>query len=145
MENTITLTAEQMSALERGESITITPPKKQWEPAGGAWYISGNGLINEGPHGDSYREFGTERPTKELSEKARDAMRIHNRLLSYVHEHAPDFEFNPVFLNYFVFKDHSEDKWKKGNIDFYHPGLVYMPGDVARSLVEKLNNGTVVL
>ena len=36
---TINLTDEQYQALIDGESVTITPPAKKWNPCKGNWYV----------------------------------------------------------------------------------------------------------
>lgn len=150
MSRTITLTDEQYQALQNGQSITIEPPEpSKWKPKGGEWFVASDGSVARGISSSEHRDFGAERKTKNLLQKARDAMRIHNRLLAYVQEHAPDYE--PGWSN------NSEQKWY---IEFYHsdewyevdfattyqvPGAVYMPKDVAVQLARNLNNGTVVL
>ena len=148
MSKTIELTQDQYDALQNGESITINPPKKKWEPEGGKWVISGIGKASDSMSwADGCTTFGVTRKTKAQAEKAAEAMRIHNRLLAYVDEHAPDWVAD--------WDDSIQTKWyvyKFKNI--YHAssmlvnnliGVVYMPLHVAEDLVKKLNSGEVVL
>ena len=147
---TIQLTNEQYEALQNGESITIAPPKpEQWQQQGGDWFVHPSGCVTGAISSSSYQNFGVERLTKELAEKACDAMRIHNRLLAYVHEFAP--KYNPDAIDqrerkYFVFFDKSTNKWYCNHTyASLLGGAVCMPHDVAKELVRKLNSGEVVL
>ena len=70
---------------------------KKWDPKGGAFFIYENGTISgftnsffEGQK--EIIEFGLSYPTQLQATKARDAIRIHNRLLSYVAEFGGDWE-----------------------------------------------------
>ena len=116
---------------------------ERWEPKGiGDYHIYGDGVVHRQATSKTYINFGTERPTKELAQKARDAMYKHNRLLAYVHEHAPDYE--PVWdgeqFNYCVYYDSCKREWRTEYARFHHtPTTVYMPREVAEQLVEKLN------
>lgn len=148
MNQTITLTPEQQEAFNAGKPVTITlqKPVEQWEPRGGDFYIDGGGAVHDGIAGfTGYQNFGTEYPTKELAEKARDAMRVHNRLLAYVMEHAPDWD-NGEFDKRYVYFDHLQNRFMhtvSSSADSI--GTVYMPEQVAKDLCEKLNNGIVNL
>ena len=121
---------------------------KQWEPVGGEWYVDCTGDASEAPSSEGCREFGLERPTEEQAEKARDEMRVYHRLLAYVHEHAPDYEYNPDEDNYYIEKNLYDfsDKYRIDSDSSYkRVGVVYMPEDVAGELCRKLNSGEVVL
>ncbi len=137
--------------LQSGEPVTIEPPKpKKWEPEGGSYYVMTNGVVDNGlPSTDDTRLFGTEYPTEELAQRASKVMRSHNRLLAYVLEHAPDWEAD--------WSDTNQKKWRiiwneRGdkyqnifNIRSLFLGTVYMPAEVSRELVDKLNSGEVEL
>lgn len=122
----------------------------KWEPQNGEWYVNSLGSVNR--HCGLRKEvsnFGMTRKTRKQAEKARDKMRIFNRLLAYVDEHAPDYEpdwCNRVQGKYYVRLDHSECKWHVySNFFEQDGGKVYMPREVAEKLADDLNNGRVEL
>ena len=128
------------------------PNVKQWQPVGGEWWVDTTGDVSEAPSSEEHRQFGTERPTEEQAEKARDEMRVYHRLLAYVHEHAPDYVYDKDADNYYIENNLDEDEGV--GFDYYRTdydcnykrvGLVYMPEDVAEELCRKLNSGEVVL
>ena len=125
----IELTQEQAEAFGRGESITLTPKPKQWEPRGGVW-----GAIL--------------RQAKEAVEKERDAMRTHNPLLAYVYEFGGDWVADwedADQAKYSLYYDYCSRRW---HVDTNHvycvSGAVYMSQDCAKDLAAKLNSGKVV-
>ena len=126
----IELTQEQAEAFGRGESITLTPKPKQWEPRGGVW-----GAIL--------------RQTKEAVEKERDAMRTYNPLLAYVYEFGGDWQADwgdSKQLKYSVCYDCISKIWERNDYrTLYTIGTVYMSKDCAAKLAAKLNSGEVVL
>lgn len=122
---------------------------KQWEPVGGSYYVSGSGQVARAPSVDESRMFGTERPTEDQATKARDEMRVFNRLLAYRDEFEPDFV-----------PDWNNDCWDKFYVSYSYPlrawrvvsardnrilGVVYFSKEVAAELARKLNSGEVVL
>ena len=130
----IKLTPEQAEAFGRGESITLTPKPKQWEPRMGAFY----------PSGCRYP-----RRTEDDSDKCYSIMRTHNRLLAYVDEFGGDWEANwenSEQLKYSVYYGYISKLWGR---DFSQTlctnGTVYMSKDCAEGLAAKLNSGEVVL
>jgi len=155
MNNTITLTECQMQQLQAGESITIEPPKvkpTQWEPKGGSYWIDSTGYVGHvllAGSVEEYKRFGTERDSETQAEKAIKAIRIHNRLLTYVDEFDPNYNpdwANPYENKYYVYYDHNSGKWSYSQ--FYSRcaiGIVYMSKECAKALVTKLNSGEVVL
>lgn len=152
---TITLTREQFNALQRGEAVTIQPPKpKKWEPAAGRYLVNASGTVISSAESrvkadSSAVIFGVTYKTRESADKARAAMRAHNRLLAYVAEFDPDFVPDWEDLRqskYSVHKNHSDAVWAYFCNEFReHIGAVYMSEQCARGLVEKLNSGEVVL
>jgi len=129
---------ELTKEIEQLESIKV------WEPEGGDYYVRDNGDVLDCPTDSGTKLFGTERKTREQAEKARDKMRVFNRLLAYVDEFADDS---------------TTDKWRIYHISLLNNGTygwhreeslrslctVYMPKQVAIDLCEKLNSGEVVL
>ena len=147
MTHKIELTDEQFAALQSGESITITPPKKVWEPDG-QWYVAGNGEVwkNPSPHNCV---FGNAFPTEEAAEKAAEAMRRHNRLLAYVAEFDGDWEPDwsmDLQEKFYVYYNHNDSKWRfSWNNYSQQAEQVYMSKECAEGLANKLNSGEVVL
>ena len=126
----------ELEALKRAR---VEPEK--WDPVGGDWSIGGEGGIRNAPRYPEFAAFGTERPTRELAEKARDKMRIHNRALAYVHEHAPEWDgTNP----WSVFSLDGGDYFA-GKSDPTAIGEVTGPQYVMKKLADDLNSGRVVL
>lgn len=148
----IEITNEQYEAFQKGESITIIPPTKepeQWEPKGGKWFIYGNGGVSSINSSMDYKDFGTERETRESAEKASKIMRLHNRLLAWVDENDDgwfaDWD-NPNQTKYYVYytsKTRKYDITSRYNTKVL--GIVYMSRPLALKLAEGLNNGTIVL
>lgn len=142
---TIKLTEEQYQALQNGESITLEPPKKKWEPQHGNYTISGGDVFKASSI--IYAKFGASRKTKQQAEKTSDKMRAFNRLLAYVDEFAPDYDpdWSKETNKYYVYVTNKGEYIYVSDIHCKDIGKVYMPEDVARTLVEKLNSGEVVL
>jgi len=148
----IELTQEQAKAFGRGESITLTPKPKQWEPRGGGYWVCGWGDVFDCGTVTRTSKFGVERQTAEAAEKASAAMRTHNRLLAYVDEFGGDWEADwsdSSQGNYYVYCNgrNSPNKWDSYYSDGNerYSGTVYMSRDCAKGLVAKLNSGEVVL
>jgi len=152
MSKTITLTEEQYSALQAGEAITIEPPKPKivpWEPKGGQYCVSINGTTSSGFPDWGIAQFGNEFETKEQTETEAKAMRARNRIAAYVREFAPDWKADWGDSNqgkWGVYFDNLLGRWGSFYNSSYKSACeVYMPEQVARELVEKLNSGEVVL
>lgn len=117
----------------------------KWEPEGGPWAVNSTGTV-ERWDSNGRRFFGCERKTKEAAEKARDKMRVFNRLLAYVDEHAPDYEPDWGDNSQWRVVYHHEHKLWVAEATINLQGAdVYMPHEVARKLAEDLNSGRVVL
>jgi len=156
MELTVTITQEQWEALQNGNSITIEPPKpkNKWIPGGGNWKVDGEGdvIFDDFPYEEDL-DFGTYFASEEQAEKARDAMRKHNRLLAYVAEHYDEFEKSGINKAengkaHYVYFCSMQKKWLTGRGRGSYgiiPGMVFMPSAIAEELAEKLNNGEVEL
>ena len=115
----IELTPEQAEAIGRGESITLTPKPKQWEPRGGYYAVLSSGFYT------------------------------HNRLLGYVDEFGGDWEAdweNSGQQKYSVMYGYISKLWRlDSSITLCTSGTVYMSKNCAEGLVAKLNSGEVVL
>ena len=138
--------AELQKQLEEKQKALSAMPDK-WEPKGGEWFID---LFGEASTTSMLaREasgFGLAYATREQAEKAAKAMRAHNRLLAYVAEFAPDYEFVKDDLNWCVLIDLDDGKWVANwHCSLRHVGNVYMPEHIAVELVKKLNSGEVEL
>ena len=149
---TIQLTEEQWAELQNGTPIVIAPPKTnptKWEPEEGKFYISSDGLVREGRSTPAERNFGMGRKTEQEAEAARDAIRVHNRLLAYRDEFDPDYAPNWQTLKsdkYYVFFNHKANTYECSYAVFCETlGAVYMSKEVTVQLVGKLNSGEVVL
>lgn len=122
----------------------VEEPK--WEPEGGDWHVNSLGAINKNAVVKDVRLFGLQRHTKEQAEKARDKMRVFNRLLAYVDEHAPDYVWEEGEPNWYVYYSCCHNKFAVGYNDFCkNISTVYMPHEVAKRLVDDLNSGRVSL
>ena len=122
---------------------------EKWEPEGGKYYINGSGSVCKEVSTTGYRKFGIERKTREAAEKARDEMRVFNRLLAYRDEFAPGYEpdwDSDRELKAYIEYDHTKNKWRVNfNTRRSEVVNVYMPEDVVLELARKLNSGEVEL
>ena len=145
MNNQITLTDEQMAALSKGESITLSPPPaEEWQPEGGEFQITGAGWVAESSL--SGREFGMRRTTRAMAERAKDEMRIHHRLLAWRDEYCPDYRLDWKQMALTVQFDHNHKKWVGAKANAREtPGAVYFPLSIIDTLVDKLNSGLLKL
>ena len=143
---TIELTEEELKELlekKAGEvifgnlEVKVKKKVEQWNPKVGEWII------------DMYSEqeyAGLVRETKEQAESAAKKMRAFNRLLAYVDEFDPDYNYRKGISNYYIYYYHGSGRYE------YHYsketqtlGAVYMSKEVARELCRKLNSGEVIL
>jgi hypothetical protein len=149
---TITLTDEQYQALCNGESVTIEPPKpkvEKWQPKGGQWYVQQDGEIRNQKSTNYPRQFGMSYPTIKHAEKARDAMRVHNRLLAWLSENddgwVSDWE-DTYTLKSYVFYNSKKREWQASHLQYVPViGAVYMSKENAEKLCKLLNEGVVEL
>jgi hypothetical protein len=120
---------------------------KKWEPVGGEYCVFSDGdVANCDLTIKDYRLFGTERPTQEQAEKARDKMRVFNRLLAYHDEFCADYEFIDGQHNYYIYYNNDANKYLTSfNTRDIVIGFVFFPEYIAKELVEKLNSGEVEL
>jgi len=122
---------------------------KQWEPRGGGYAVLSHGDVTLANTDTGRREYGTERIGKEAAEKASDAMRTHNRLLTYVDEFGGDWEadwHNPNQLKFTVLRSHELKQWSGTCFSGQETlGTVYMSKECQVGLIVKLNSGEVIL
>jgi len=142
------LTNEQYEALQRGEAITIDPQKpRQWEPVGGRFYVSYDGVVRKSDSDDKSKSFGTEYPTHALAARAADFMRPYHRLVAYALEHWPEYEV-PEMPNEAAFPALSsgDGEWHIYAHRYARgPWIPYGPREKVEELVDKLNRGEVAL
>jgi hypothetical protein len=160
------LTKEQIEKLNSGElvvhlknkfdeQILIKKKVEQWEPKDGGWIIDigkPNPVIDihSYPIGDMYIEqehSGLTRETKDQAERAAKKMRTFNRLLAYVDEFDPDYQFDYHKSNHYIEYCSGVRKYFAGctDCDYEKLGIVYMSREVAEELCRKLNRGEVCL
>lgn len=147
---TITLTDEQYQALCNGESVTIEPPKpEKWKPKGGNYHVDLNGEVFSSNMQQSKIDFGVVYQTREAAEKARDAMRTHNRVLAWLAENDDGWVADWSDSNqdkWSVFYAHETKKWVlSGEYKFQNLGSPQMSEANAEKLCKLLNDGVVEL
>lgn len=131
---------------EKQKELDKLPPK--WSPKDGNWIVTRDSEVVEYYFTSiEEKEFGMAYPTKEQAETASKLMRIHNRLLAYVAEFAPNYEpdwDDPDTAKCKIIFDGRIKSWKlDANYTDNVLGAVYMPRCVAEELVRKLNDGEV--
>ena len=122
--------------------------KAKWSPKGGEWSVDAQGsIINYLKSNLKCREFGTEYQTKEQAEKARDAMRNHNRLLAWLAENDDGWkaDWSDIQRKYFVYLVR-DGLYRVSYITLHKAlGTVYMSEANANKLCKLLNEGLVEL
>jgi len=128
------------------DDVFDEPAIEKWEPEGGKWYVDYDGCseLTRRSEKDS-RNFGTERMTEQQADKARDEMRVFNRLLAYRDEFDPDFDFEGAGEGWLIYRRVTEFAYGRHEYALRNIGCVYMSKEVAEELCEKLNSGEVVL
>ena len=154
---TITITKEQLASLNNGEQVSLetgyvgTQPilmvekePKKWEPQGGSFYISTDGIVREFSSSKDCCQFGLEYPTRVLAEKAASIMRRNNRMLNYILEHAP--EHDPEGHGYFAYKNPNTRSIARTISSVLFLQAPYtMPEAVCEELCRRVNDGEVDL
>jgi hypothetical protein len=134
-----------------GVEYKLTPVKKEiekWQPKGGNYYVDLYGDACHGLNARYSRTFGIEFQTKQQAKTASKLMRQRNRLICYVLEHEPDwdFEFKPEENNHYICFDCDADRFFcSSNMDIEDISKIYIPKKVAEKLVDDLNNGVFEL
>lgn len=145
MKNTITLTDEQMKALQSGESITIEPPKPvitKWEPKGGDYCILKDFSVALVNNNCTYPKYMTYQ-TQEQAERAAKAIRSYARQLAWLEENSdgwkPDWK-NICKEKYYIYYDEKTNNYNI-NSNQVHKSLntIYMSKENAEKLCHLLN------
>lgn len=139
------LSAELADKLEAGESVTLEPPPRVWEPKCGRFYAHCNGLPIEAPSTSRCRKHGVERKTREAAKRLSNDQRIFNRLHAYREEFAPGYEVPPVGDMAWAPALRIDGQYVPDGQTCRSPVSIYMPFSVCEELCRKLNSGEVVL
>jgi hypothetical protein len=152
MSNIITLTDEQMKALQSGQSITIEPPKQvitKWEPKGGKYYIEPSNDWEVSNHSSmkNYRTAGLEYQTQTQAEQAAKALRSYARQLAYLAENddgwVADWNDHRQIKTLIHFDSHTKIYGYLYSGKQVSPGTIYMSQANAEKLCQLLNCGIV--
>jgi hypothetical protein len=151
MTNTITLTDEQMKALQSGQSITIEAPKpviQKWEPKSGNYRLTNEFNIYESSVNNYITQnHGLQYQTRTHAEQAIKALRSHSRQLSWLAENDDGWVAdwtNDRQLKYYVVYYTNESRYPYYcTRDIKHTGVVYMSEQNAEKLCKLLNDGIV--
>jgi len=130
-------------------ALVEEPKKKLWEPRGGEWFLAANGSADSYPSDEKSRLFGSEFRTKEEAECTSKQRCIHNWFIQLRNEFCPDFDavWDCVSSsNFEIFYNHSTKKWDYCSCDEeQNPTIIYFSQESAEIIVEKLNNGEIIL
>jgi hypothetical protein len=151
MNNTITLTDEQMKALQSGQSITIEPPKQpttKWEPKEGRFRLTNElNVYTSVITNHIIREAGFQYQTESQAEQAAKALRSYARQLNWLHENddgwIADWN-NDTQSKYCVYLDYNTNTFNSTHV-YYSLQLnnIYMSEVNAEKLCRLLNEGVV--
>ena len=126
---------------------------EKWQPKGGKWFVNIFGKVATVPwtlDSDVY-DFGMAYPTKEAAEKARDAIRIHNRLITWLAENddgwVADWSNSGQDKYYVYSKCTPEGEVCDFSADYGFKDIskIYMSRENAITLCKLLNEGVVEL
>lgn len=139
-------TEEQLKQLK--ESIAQMPEDK-WEPQGGDWVVVGGLIHNCGSEDPRVTTFGCTYDTLDKAAKAKDMMRLHNRMIAYKMEFCPDWEpdwGDNITPKYYIFFNHYTECYEHSSYAGLNTlGTVFLPEQIAEELCKKLNSGEVVI
>ena len=150
--NTITLTDEQMKALQSGQSITIEPPKPpiaKWEPKGGKFLIYGtfNDISIDNCITIGETHSGLRYQTRAQAEQAAKALRSYARQLNWISENDDGWvaDWNDYKQNkYFVSYNHCHQKITRCNsYNTQFINTIYMSEANASKLAQLMNDGII--
>ena len=149
--NTITLTDEQMKALQSGQPITIEPPKQsittKWEPKGGKYIITPSLSISVGTSCTHSMLSGLAYQTKEQAMQAAKALRSYARQLRWFYEHddgwIADWNDTSKPKSSIAFDEPRNRYSVKRDYDFNNINNIYMSEENAEKLCRLLNEGVV--
>ena len=152
MPNTITLTDEQMKALQLGKSITIEPPKPaitKWEPKRGKFIVQSDldGSYSAPGCSVSYILAGLTYATEAKANSAAKAIRAYARQLAWLAENddgwIADWS-NTHQCKHYVYYDCNNSRWEKYSC--YHSqyiNIIFMSELNATKLAQLMNDGIV--
>jgi hypothetical protein len=157
--NTITLTDEQMKALQSGQSITIEPPKPvitKWEPKHKSisYFIDFSdssvnfiGHYYDSRYGKHLSNLGFTYDTKAQAEQAAKALRSYARQLNWLHENddgwVANWENSNQYKHFVYFHNLRQMYLISHDYLAKSIGLVYMSKPNADKLCQLLNDGIV--
>jgi hypothetical protein len=130
------------------ESRIVAEPVAKWQPKGGDYYISCNGVIETCGSTNDFKSYGVERATKEQAQRASIEMRRFNRLLALRDElcgdDVPTLESSNI-SKYFIVYNGFENTW---DVSAMYKGFVtpcFKTEQQARRACDMLNSGEVEL
>ena len=154
MNNTITLTDEQMKALQSGKPITIEPPKPvitKWEPKGGCFCIYADFSVDlvQLPS-NKYHNSGMTFNSQQQAEQAAKALRSYARQLAWLAENDDgwvadwtDDTQNKYRIVYYINNDNGNKYSYYCTRDVKSPDVIFMSETNAIKLCNLLNSGIV--
>lgn len=156
---TIELTKEELEELLNRKSgeiifgnldVKVKKKAEQWEPKGGEYYVTPAAEVytvsREYAIYNKMSQSGTVFKSFSQAESAAKKMRTFNRLLAYVDEFDPEYEFNIDKTNFYIELNHAKTEYQVEKTYCYENlSTVYMSKEVAKELCRKLNSGDVVL
>jgi len=131
------------------ESRIVAEPVAKWQPKGGDYYISCNGVIETCGSTNDFKSYGVERATKEQAQRASIEMRRFNRLLALRDElcgdDVVDWENGEEKL-YLYHWNGDTPKWRIGIDTYSRVQTPYFTSyDLAQRACNMLNSGEVEL
>lgn len=148
--NTITLTDEQMKALQSGQSITIEPPKQyiaKWEPKGGRYFINASLGVSDGTSYMGTMLAGMEYQTQAQAEQGAKAIRSYARQLNWLAENddgwVADWNDHRQVKTLIHFDSHHKTYGYIYAGKSQYIGAIYMSQANAEKLCQLLNCGIV--
>lgn len=152
MSNTITLTEEQMKALQLGKSITIEPPKPaitKWEPKRGKFILQSDldGSYSAPGCSVPYILAGLTYATEAKANSAAKALRAYARQLAWLAENDDGWiaDWDDHYQNkYFIIYSNETSKFQKSKMYQANPiSMIFMSEQNAAKLARFMNEGIV--
>ena len=132
------------------ESRILFPnePVAKWQPKGGSYYISCNGVIETCESTNDFKSHGVERATKEQAQRAAVEMRRFNRLLALRDELCGDevvVDWSSNYSKYQVFFSHGNERWYCAETCYGSIAPHFTSEVTAQKACDMLNSGEVEL
>lgn len=132
-----------------GEKLSEELNPKQWEPKGGGWFVSCDGLASNGNPSDECRLIGSESETKEGAQRIAD-LRIELGIINarIVEENqrtgfVADWNKKTQWKHSVVYSHKvSEWTWHTNNLIEY-AGTEFCSAESAKKIVKELNEGKI--